>query len=164
MISRDIIHIPTAGISILVAVNGNQAKVIFSFCNPRDTFNRKIANEILYGRLQQNRPDTIKINYLGRTPRKDILFPIADFVRETLGYHFDSDEKKFYHPETFGAPAGVGFVGEMDVFEPTTRVPRSVQTLTQQIRNFVDIDLRPNLEAPFQRAPQAQTEAAVEAV
>jgi len=147
MKSRDIIHLPHAGISIAVDVRGDHlVAVVIAACNSNEPFSRKAANHVLNLKLDADEVVLKSLNikrnitffypYMGDKPRNDILYPITDFVRETLGYKFDKEDNKYYPPDTKTVPYSI--LHKNRKILPSKRINRSVNHLIIKITDFID--------------------------
>ena len=156
MNSRDITHLSHAGISIGVDVSDGKARIAFAFCKSSEPFSRKGGRHVINLRFDgadavlnnfNIRRNLLEIDYDGVRPRKDILFPIADHIRNELGFKlfydvYENGTKEQYYPP------GTEYNEDLETFFiPTDRVQRSVNSLRRTIREFVkQLDVTPKEE------------------
>lgn len=110
----DVLHLAEANLSIGVSVNKDTrvATIAVAACGPKDHFSRRVANLVLERRINNDpllnvlkgdqRALRFEVFYDGHTPRKDILYPIADAIRDKLNYVFNEKRKKFDPPVADG--------------------------------------------------------------
>ena len=72
-----------------VADNRSRLTFVLAFCCGKDQFEKRIARNILNGRLDtrlagERIPQSFQIEYEGMTPRRDVMYPLMDIMRETL--------------------------------------------------------------------------------
>jgi len=108
MKSRDYIHISDLGVSLGVDNGNDVARIAVAVSNTNDNFTRKGGREILNMRFDDRdarlqalglKRNVLALNYNGTKPRHDILFPVADALREAFGFKFNSDLKRFVPPK-----------------------------------------------------------------
>lgn len=153
MSTRDTIHLSEAGISITVLIRDGKATIAIAYCKSDEPFIKKSANEILDLKLFGSdyllkslgiKRDVITKAYSGHTPRRDILYPIADFIREQLGYApliiEDSEGNEELTRRSY--PPGSYYDLEQDMIViPNQRTRRCVNSLRNKIAQFADTSL-----------------------
>lgn len=107
--TRWVQHLTRRGVSIAVDVSSPVlARVTLTVCNPKDRFSRKAARFFLNLRLDGDeavlnslgmKRNVFTFPYNGNMPKRDILIPLMDQIRNELGYEFNYVSKMWYVDE-----------------------------------------------------------------